>query len=148
MEKGLKIAIGADHGGFRLKQTVCDLLEKLHYQVIDVGCFAEKSVDYPDYAQKVVSEVENCRCPFGILICGTGIGMSIAANRSPKIRAALCHDLFTARMSKEHNNANVLCLGARVLDYSLALSIVETWLKSDFEGGRHQHRIDKIGIQK
>ncbi len=104
----------------------------------------ESSVDYPDFAARVVAEINADRCAKGILICGTGIGMSIAANRSAGIRAALCHDLFTTRMSREHNDANILCLGARVLEPALALSMVELWLATGFTGGRHQRRVDKL----
>ncbi len=140
----MKIAIGADHGGFPLKESVCKLVERLGYQFVDVGCFSESPVDYPDFAARVVAEISADRCAKGILICGTGIGMSIAANRSAGIRAALCHDLFTTRMSREHNDANILCLGARVLEPALALSMVELWLTTDFTGGRHQRRVDKL----
>lgn len=140
----MNIAIGVDHGGFPLKEAICALLQSRGEQIVDVGCFSTDSVDYPDYAAKVVEEIVSGRCTFGILICGTGIGMSIAANRSPKIRASLCHDLFTAKMAREHNNANVLCLGARVLDSSVAVSIVDTWLNATFEGGRHLCRIGKM----
>ncbi len=142
----MKIAIGVDHGGFSLKEAVCRYVEQVGYEVVDVGCFSAESVDYPDYASKVVAEIDTARCTRGILICGTGIGMSIKANRSPGIRAALCHDLFTAQMSREHNDANVLCLGARVLEPSLALAIVECWLKTNFIGGRHQRRVDKLTL--
>lgn len=141
----MKIAIGVDHGGFPLKEIVCTLLEKQNHEVVDLGCFSKESVDYPDYATKVVEEIVSGRCSFGILICGTGIGMSIAANRNASIRAALCHDLYTAKMSREHNDANILCLGGRVLDIELALSIVDLWLKTDFAGGRHQSRVNKMG---
>ncbi len=140
----MKIAIGADHGGFPLKGAVCESIEKLGHKVVDLGCFSEESVDYPDYAAQVVAEIDSGRCERGILICGTGIGMSIRANRSPHVRAALCHDLFTAQMSREHNDANVLCLGARVLEPSVALSMVEVWLNTAFAGGRHQRRIEKL----
>ncbi len=142
----MKVAIGADHGGFPLKGPVCELVQRLGYQFVDVGCFAADAVDYPDFAGKVVAEINAERCAKGILICGTGIGMSIAANRSSGIRAALCHDLFTTRMSREHNDANVLCLGARVLEPSVALSMVELWLNTAFTGGRHQCRVDKLRV--
>jgi ribose 5-phosphate isomerase B len=140
----MKIAVGSDHGGFLLKQEVARLINSLGHEVLDMGCYNEDSVDYPDYAAKVVAEIEAGRSERGILICGTGIGMSIAANRSKKIRAALCHDLETTRLSREHNNANVLCMGGRILDTALALSMVELWLGTEFADGRHQRRIDKM----
>ncbi len=140
----MKVAIGADHGGFPLKEPISRLVGQLGHQLVDVGCFSEDSVDYPDFADRVVAEINADRNAKGILICGTGIGMSIAANRSPGIRAALCHDLFTTQMSREHNDANILCLGARVLEPNLALSMVELWLNTAFAGGRHQRRVDKL----
>lgn len=140
----MNIVIGADHGGFELKEDVKGLLDTMKHTVTDVGCSSTDSVDYPDFAEKAVSYIIDGSCKLGILICGTGIGMSIAANRHFEIRAANCNSEYTARMSREHNNANMLCLGARVLDKELALTIVETWLRSDFDGGRHQRRIEKF----
>jgi len=140
----VKIAVGCDHGGLELKQLVVDLLTKRDIEVIDTGCHAGESVDYPCYAEKVCKLLSAGDCARGILICGTGIGMSIAANRHRDIRAALCHESFTARMSREHNNANVLCLGARVLGTEVALEIVSVWLVSEFGGGRHQRRLDML----
>jgi len=140
----LKIVIGADHGGFELKETIKDTLLQRDYNIIDVGCSSVDSVDYPDFSDQVVSHIVNGTCNKGILICGTGIGMSIAANRDRRIRAANVHNLFTARMSREHNNANILCLGARVLETALALELVSVWLDTEFTGGRHQIRIDKF----
>lgn len=140
----MKIVLGADHGGFELKKDVKNLLISMGYEVIDVGCSSPESVDYPDFAEAAVSEIINGFCAQGILICGTGIGMSIAANRHYEIRAANCNSEYTAEMSREHNNANVLCLGARVLDKDLALKIVQVWLNSEFTGGRHQRRIAKF----
>lgn len=140
----MKIVLGADHGGFELKKAVKNLLISMGYEVIDVGCSSPESVDYPDFAEAAVSEIINGFCAQGILICGTGIGMSIAANRHYEIRAANCNSEYTAEMSREHNNANVLCLGARVLDKDLALKIVQVWLNSEFTGGRHQRRIAKF----
>jgi len=116
-------------------------LADLGHEVIDRGTFSEASVNYPDYAGAVVADLENGQAERGILICGTGIGMSMAANRSPKIRAALCHEQFTARMSREHNDANVLCLGARVVGPGLALEMVRTWMTAEFAGGRHLERV-------
>ena len=140
----MKIVIGADHGGFELKETIKDTLLQRDYNIIDVGCSSVDSVDYPDFSDQVVSHIVNGTCNKGILICGTGIGMSIAANRDRRIRAANVHNLFTARMSREHNNANILCLGARVLETALALELVSVWLDTEFTGGRHQIRIDKF----
>jgi ribose 5-phosphate isomerase B len=140
----VKIAIGSDHGGFELKEQVVDYLQSNGHLVDDCGCTSLESVDYPDFADKVCGEVRNGKSDAGILICGTGIGMSIAANRHRDIRAALCHEAFTARMSREHNNANVLCIGARVVGSEVALDIVKVWVSTDFAGGRHQLRLDKL----
>lgn len=140
----MKIAVGSDHGGFELKQQVVEFLSKAGHEVESVGCFGLASVDYPNFADKVCALVKAGTCERGILICGTGIGMSIAANRHRDIRAALCHEAFTARMSREHNNANVLCLGARVIGPELALEIVRAWVAAEFAGGRHQRRLDML----
>nr|WP_199262800.1 ribose 5-phosphate isomerase B [Desulfobulbus oligotrophicus] len=139
------VAIGCDHGGFSLKQDIVATLESLGHEVVDVGSYSEESVDYPHYAATVCKAILAGDAHRGILICGTGIGMSIAANRYPHIRAALCHEAFTARMSREHNDANVLCLGARVLGVSIAVDIVRTWLATPFAGGRHLRRIELMG---
>lgn len=140
----MKVSVGSDHGGFDLKQQVVEFLRHLGHEVIDVGCDSPQSVDYPDFARQVCEQVRSSQSERGILICGTGIGMSIAANRYRDIRAALCHEGFTARMSREHNNANVLCLGARVIGSSLALDIVGQWMTTEFAGGRHQRRLDML----
>ncbi|MHB8789085.1 MAG: ribose 5-phosphate isomerase B [Desulfobulbaceae bacterium] len=140
----MKISVGSDHGGFELKQQVVELLRQQGHDVLDAGCDSLQSVDYPDFAKQVCEQVDSGRCERGILICGTGVGMSIAANRYRNIRAALCHEGFTARMSREHNNANVLCLGARVIGPALALDIVGQWLATEFAGGRHQRRLDML----
>lgn len=140
----MKIAIGSDHGGYELKEEIKNIISELDFQLDDVGCHSLDSVDYPDIAEAVSAKLVSNDCQAGILICGTGIGMSIAVNRNHKIRAALCHDEYTARMSREHNNANVLCLGARVTGPGVAEAIVRAWLKTDFAGGRHQRRIDKF----
>ncbi len=140
----MKIVIGADHGGFDLKEAVKTFLAGEHHQVIDVGCSSAVSVDYPDFAEKAVQVFTEKSCDFGILICGTGIGMSIAANRHREIRAANCHTKQLAVLSREHNNANFLCLGARVIDETLALELVDIWLETEFAGGRHQRRIAKF----
>lgn len=138
----MKIAVGCDHGGFVVKDPIIELIKSLGHEVLDHGCASEQSVNYPDYARTVCEAVEEGAADRGILICGTGIGMSMAANRYRSIRAALCHEIFTAAMSREHNDANVLCLGARVVGPGLILEIVRTWLAADFAGGRHQTRIE------
>lgn len=136
------ISIGCDHGGIELKEEVLHLLEKLGHEVHDLGCHSKDSVDYPVFAKLVCQEVLDKKAEMGILICGTGIGMSMAANRFLGIRAALCSGIFTARMSREHNDANVLCLGARVTGTALALEIVKEWLSVPFAGSRHLRRIE------
>lgn len=143
MEK-FKIAIGSDHGGFELKAKIAEYLESKGIEIKDFGTFTNESCDYPVFAKEVATEVANGSFNRGILICGTGIGVSIVANKIKGIRAALCFDTFCAKMSREHNNANILCLGQRVLSQDLALEIVDIWLKTDFEGGRHQRRVDLI----
>ncbi len=140
----VKIVVGADHGGWELKELVKKSLETVGVDFEDVGCFSKDSVDYPDYAENAVSQIVTNQCQMGILICGTGIGMAIAANRHRKIRAANCCTVDAARLSREHNNANVLCLGARVLEVDMALEMVHVWLNTPFSGGRHQRRIDKL----
>ncbi|HCC55448.1 MAG TPA: ribose 5-phosphate isomerase B [Desulfobulbaceae bacterium] len=138
----MKIALGCDHGGLSLKAEVVKLLLELGHVVADQGCHSDESVDYPDFARAVCAQVQNGSCERGILICGTGVGMSMAANRFEGIRAGLGNELFTARMSREHNDANVLCLGARVIGPGLAGEIVRSWVSTEFAGGRHQRRID------
>ena len=140
----MKIAIGSDHGGFELKETVKPLLEELGHEVEDVGCYSLDSVDYPQEAKKVVALIKEGKVQRGILICGTGIGMSIAANRTQGIRATLCHELFTAEMSRRHNDSNILCMGGRVIGPGLALEMVKVWLSTPFEGGRHTRRLCQI----
>ncbi len=141
----MKLAIGCDHGGFELKEEILRFLNTIdNIAVSDFGPAGKESVDYPDFAQKVSEAVSNGSMDRGILICGTGIGMSIVANRYPNVRAALCHDHFTARMSREHNDANILVMGERVIGKGVALEIVKTWLDTKFAGGRHQKRLDKI----
>lgn len=140
----MKIALGSDHGGFELKGIIKDWLLAHDYKVEDFGTYDTLSCDYPDSAASVARAIVAGDAQLGILICGTGIGMSIAANKVHGIRAALCHDSFSAKMSRAHNNANVLALGQRVIGTGLALDIVETWLAGEFEGGRHQRRIDKM----
>ncbi|HHY12797.1 MAG TPA: ribose 5-phosphate isomerase B [Firmicutes bacterium] len=140
----MKIAIGSDHAGYRLKGEVAALAKKLGNQVLDLGTHSEESVDYPDFAVKVAQAVSRGEAGLGILVCGTGLGMAIAANKVRGIRAVTCGDTFSARASREHNNANVLCIGARVTGGGLALDIVRIWLESEFQGGRHQRRVSKI----
>ena len=144
----MKIAIGSDHGGFELKETVKPLLKELGHEVEDVGCYSLDSVDYPQEAKKVVALIKEGKAERGILICGTGIGMSIAANRTPGIRATLCHELFTAEMSRRHNDSNVLCMGGRVIGPGLALEMVKVWLSTPFEGGRHNRRLCQIDSEE
>ena len=138
-----KIIIGSDHGGFRLKNEIVEHLKKLEYEVLDLGCYSLESCDYPIIAKAVAKEVLNSKAR-GILICGTGIGVSITANRFEGIRASHCTDTFTARMTRMHNDSNILCLGERITGTGLALDIVDIWLNTDFEGGRHKTRIDMI----
>ena len=140
----MRIAIGSDHGGFNLKAEIKNLLTELQIDFHDVGTHSGEAVDYPEIAELVGKAVISGECTQGILICGTGIGISIAANKMKGIRAALCHDVFSAQMSREHNNANILTMGERVIGESLALDIVDIFLETEFEGGRHQQRIDKI----
>ena len=141
----MKLAIGCDHGGFELKEEILKFLKTVaNIQVSDFGPSNKESVDYPDFGKKVSEAVSAGTMDRGILICGTGIGMSIVANRFPKVRAALCHDHFTAHMSREHNDANVLVMGERVIGKGVALELVKTWLDTAFAGGRHQKRLDKI----
>lgn len=138
------LAIGCDHGGFELKGHIIKHLEEKGITYKDFGCYDENSIDYPDVAKVVCDSINNKECENGILICGTGIGISIAANKIKGIRAAHCHDIYSAEMTKRHNNANVICMGGRVIGRELAFGIVDAWLKAEFEGGRHQTRIDKI----
>jgi len=140
----MNIVLGCDHGGLELKQEIVSLLEQAGHTVNDVGCFSPESVDYPVFADKVCAAIKEGTSTRGILICGTGIGMSIAANRHRHIRAALCHEAVTARLSREHNDANVLTLGAGLIGNNLAKQILTTWLVTDFGGGRHAKRVDKI----
>ena len=144
----MKIAMACDHGGFHLKEHIKKYLEDKGIEVVDHGTYSEDSVDYPDYAAKLCEDITSgaSGAQKGILICGTGIGISIAANKCKGIRAALCGDVFSAKMCREHNNANVLCLGARIIGVELAQAIVEAFLEGSFEGGRHQRRIDMINL--
>ncbi|MGY3748775.1 ribose 5-phosphate isomerase B [Vagococcus acidifermentans] len=140
----MKIAIGSDHAGFELKQKVVAHLTEQGIHVIDVGTTSTESTNFVTYAVKVAELVNANEANYGILCCGTGIGMSMAANKIHGIRAALLSDSFSAKATKEHNNANVICLGARVIGESLALTIVDTFLTAQFQGGRHQKRVEQI----
>jgi ribose 5-phosphate isomerase B len=138
----MKIVIGCDHAAFVLKNIIRDYLTKKGVDVTDLGAFSLDSVDYPDIGMQVASRVSQGSGERGILLCGTGLGMSMVANRYPHVRAALCNDLFSALMSRRHNDANILVMGGRVIGDVLALEIVNTWLETPFEGGRHQRRLD------
>ena len=140
----MKIAIGSDHAGFGLKEEVRGLLKEGNFEVTDCGTDNTASVDYPDFGEKVSRLVSAGEVDRGILICGTGIGMSMVANKFPNVRAALCNDLFCARMSRLHNDANILVLGGRIIGKDLAAEIVRTWLETPFEGDRHMRRLLKI----
>ena len=140
----MKISLGSDHAGLALKLEIALFLERAGHAVLDRGTRTEASVDYPDFAALVCNDIVTGEAERGILVCGTGIGMSIAANKHTGIRAALCHDTFSARATREHNDANVLCLGQRVIGAGLALDIVAVWLGAEFAGGKHRQRIDKI----
>ena len=140
----MKIALGSDHGGLNLKKQIIMHLESKNIEVTDFGTYTEDSCDYPDYALKVAEEVVAEKFELGILICGTGIGIGIAANKVPGIRAALCSDTFSAHAAREHNNANILTIGERVVGTGLALDIVDAFINAKFQGERHQKRIDKI----
>ncbi len=140
----MKVAVGADHAGYRLKEHLVRFLELRGHQVEDLGTFSEESVDYSDFAAAVAREVVAGRAERGLIVCGSGVGVAIAANKIDGIRAATCNDLYTAGKAREHNDANVLALGARVVGEGLAEDIVKSFMASDFEAGRHQRRIDKI----
>ncbi|MGL4742621.1 MAG: ribose 5-phosphate isomerase B [Sarcina sp.] len=140
----MKIAVGCDHGGFVLKSEILAHLESKGIECEDFGTYSEESCDYPDISIKVAEAVVAKNFDFGILVCGTGIGISIAANKVPGVRAALCGDTFSARATRQHNNANILALGQRVTGVGLALDIVDTFLSHEFEGGRHEKRLNKL----
>ncbi|KUP05064.1 ribose 5-phosphate isomerase [Bacillus coahuilensis m2-6] len=140
----MKVALGSDHGGVNLLKEMKNLLEELNIEYEDFGCNCEGSVDYPDYAVPVAEKVANGEFDKGILICGTGIGMSIAANKVKGIRCALVHDVFTAKVTRQHNDTNVLAMGERVIGPGLAREIAMAWLQGEFEGGRHARRVEKI----
>jgi ribose 5-phosphate isomerase B len=140
----MKVCIGADHAGFELKELVASSLREADIEVVDVGTNSLDSVDYPVYAFRVARAVSGGQADRGILVCGSGIGMCIAANRVPGVRAVKGHEPFEARMSRRHNDSNILCLGARFTGVDLALEIVREWIKEPFEGGRHKRRVDLI----
>ena len=140
----MKLALGSDHAGFEAKQIVGEHLREKGYEVVDKGAFSSESVDYPDIALAVAKSVASKETGAGILLCGTGIGMSIAANKVDGIRAALCHDKETAVLSRQHNDANVLAVGARINSIETILEIVDTWLSEEFLGDRHKRRVEKI----
>ncbi|MDY6912428.1 MAG: ribose 5-phosphate isomerase B [Chloroflexota bacterium] len=140
----MKIAIGSDHAGFIMKEAIKGLLAELGHSYEDFGCYDSAAVDYPDIAFSVSDAVTQGEFQQGILICGTGIGMSMVANRVPGIRAALCSDTFSARAARAHNDANILCIGERVIGQGLARDVVATYLDSEFVGGRHARRLEKV----
>lgn len=140
----MKIAISSDHGGNQLREEIITLLDELNISYEDFGPNSSESVDYPDYAKPVADKVANGECDRGILICGTGIGMSIAANKVKGIRCALVHDVFSAKATRCHNDSNIIAMGERVIGPGLAREIVSAWLTTEFEGGRHERRVQKI----
>jgi ribose 5-phosphate isomerase B len=140
----MKIAVGSDHRGFDVKRRVVTLLQQLGHEVVDVGATSKDSVDYPDFAYLVAKAVSDGQAERGILVCGSGIGMCIAANKVKGVRAAPCHDNITAEMSRRHNDANVLCLSADLLGGELIDRMIRIWLETPFEGGRHARRVEKI----
>ena len=140
-----KVFLASDHAGFELKNELKEAIKGLGYEVVDLGTNDKNSVDYPDYAHLIASKLEpDC---YGVLVCGTGIGISIAANRHENVRCALCHDEFTARLAREHNDANVIAFGARVIGAGVAISAAEAFLKTEFAGGRHERRVKKIELE-
>ena len=140
----MKVAIASDHGGLHIREEIKGLLDEMGIQYEDFGCECNTSVDYPDYALPVAEKVANGEFDRGILICGTGIGMSIAANKVKGIRCALLHDTFSARATREHNDSNMMAMGERVIGPGLARDIAKIWLSTEFEGGRHENRVNKI----
>jgi len=143
-ENRTPIVIGSDHAAYALKEKIKAFLTERSIEVDDVGCYSKDSVDYPDVGIKLASMVSSGKNGQGILMCGTGIGMSMVANKFPHVRAALCNDIFSAIMSRRHNNSNILVLGGRVIGDILAMEIVKVWLETPFDGGRHQRRLEKF----
>ncbi|HZG72396.1 MAG TPA: ribose 5-phosphate isomerase B [Chondromyces sp.] len=142
----MRVAIASDHGGINIRKEIISLMEELNIDYIDLGCECSTSVDYPDYAIPVAEKVASGEVDRGILVCGTGIGMSIAANKVTGIRCALVHDTFSAKATREHNDSNILAMGERVIGPGLARDIAEIWLTTPFEGGRHENRVNKIKV--
>lgn len=140
----MKIVIGCDHGGFEHKNAIVEHLESKGHEVVDCGIYENKSVDYPDIAVKVCEQITSGNCERGILVCGTGIGMSLAANKVNGIRAAACSEHFSAKYTRLHNDSNIICLGGRVIGIGTALELVDLFIETEFEGGRHQTRVGKI----
>lgn len=140
----MKIALGTDHAGYDFKEAVQAFLKEQGHEVQDLGTYNKDSCDYPDYAERVCKYVVQGSAPFGILVCGSGIGMSIAANKIHGVRAALCHDLYTARMARSHNDANILVLPSRLIAPTISYEMIQLFLNTPFEGGRHAGRVDKI----
>ena len=140
----MKIAVACDHGGFRLKNVLINEMESQGYEVIDFGTYDEESCDYPDYAVKAARAVSSGECDKGVVVCGTGIGVSMTANKVKGIRCALVHDVFSAKATRAHNDSNMLAMGQRVIGEGLAVEILNAWLHTDFEGGRHEQRIKKL----
>ena len=140
----MKIAVACDHGGYRLKNVLMEEMVKQGYEVIDFGTYSEESCDYPDFAAKAAKAVASGDCDKGVVVCGTGIGVSITANKVKGIRCALVHDVFSAKATRAHNDTNMLAMGQRVIGEGLALEILNAWLSTDYEGGRHDARIEKM----
>lgn len=140
----MKIAVACDHGGLRLKNVLIEDMKKKGYEVIDFGTYTDDSCDYPDYASKAAKAVANKECDRGVVVCGTGIGVSITANKVDGIRCALVHDVFSAKATRAHNDTNMLAMGQRVIGEGLALEVLNAWLTTDYEGGRHDLRIQKM----
>ncbi len=140
----MRVALGCDHGGFVLRESVINTLKELGAEVVDYGCFSQESVDYPVYGLKVANAVASGECDLGVLMCGTGIGISITANKVKGIRASVVTNTFMAQATRQHNNANIIALGGRIVTPGEASDIVKAWYNATFEGGRHQHRIDMI----
>jgi ribose 5-phosphate isomerase B len=142
--RDVKVAIASDHAGYRLKEQLKPTLDELAVEYEDLGTFDETSVDYPDYGVKVAKGVAEGKYDFGVLVCGTGLGMCITANKVPGVRAVTAHDVFSARMSRLHNDANVLTMGERVVGPGVAAEVLKVWLTTEFEGGRHARRVEKV----
>lgn len=140
----MRVAVGADHAGYRLKEHLAEFLKEWGHEVDDLGTHSEEAVDYPDIAKSVAEAVSDGDAAFGVLVCGSGNGMAMAANKVPGVRAALVHDETSARLARRHNDANVFCIGERLTGVEVAVEALRSWLATSFEGGRHQRRVDKI----